>query len=136
MEALMDASYARMKKKFFEKATDYGTDGDVLADFKDEARDLEVSWFKVWHVFGYKHWRAVTAFARRGQVESEPIQGRIEDVIGYQFLLLGLIEDAKAEVSDFDPAHRVGGVDALSSRLALEDASFLSQQARRGGAPE
>ena len=81
------------------KGRDYaGGDEDALANFKAAAEQLGVSPYTIWAVYAHKHWSAVMSFVRAGgQVESEPIEGRLHDVILYCFLLLGLIEDAKGE---------------------------------------
>ncbi|MFA5696501.1 MAG: hypothetical protein WC917_03565 [Bacilli bacterium] len=75
------------------KNKDYATDGDPLAGFKKIAKDLGISPFQVWAVFASKHWNALTNFAKDGKVESEPIEGRIIDMINYTCLLHLLIKD-------------------------------------------
>jgi hypothetical protein len=75
------------------KNKDYSTDGDPLAGFKKIAKDLGISPFQVWAVFASKHWNALTNFAKDGKVESEPIKGRIIDMINYSCLLHLLIID-------------------------------------------
>ncbi len=65
--------------------------GDRTAAFKRIARDTEVTPEKVWYVFFSKHIGAIVSYIKRGQVESEPIDGRIDDAINYLVLLGDLI---------------------------------------------
>mgnify|MGYP001563727924 CR=1 FL=1 len=51
----------------------------------------------VWGIFAGKHWDAIMTYCRCGQVESEPVRGRILDLILYSYLLLGLVEDVGGE---------------------------------------
>ena len=78
------------------KNKDYSTDGDPLAGFKKIANDIGISPFQVWAIFASKHWNALTNFAKDGKVESEPIEGRIIDMINYSVLLHLLIIDSKS----------------------------------------
>ena len=77
------------------KGHDYAGETDSLANFKDEASVLDLRPEQVWAVFAGKHWRAIMTFCKEGDVASEPIEGRIHDLIMYGFLLLGIIEDRK-----------------------------------------
>lgn len=63
---------------------------DRIAAFRRVAADIDTTMAKVWATFAQKHWGAVMAFVKNGQVESEPIDGRINDLINY-FVLLGAI---------------------------------------------
>ena len=69
---------------------------DRIAAFRRIGRDIDVPMTKVWAIFAQKHWGAVMKFVKDGQVESEPIDGRINDLINY-FVLLGAIVDDMGE---------------------------------------
>lgn len=86
------------------KGRDYAGDEDALSNFKEEARALLLTPEQIWHVYHAKHYSAVTAYCREGKVESEPIEGRILDMILYGHLLLGLVRDAQ------EPRINVGGL--------------------------
>ena len=61
-------------------------------------KDFVVTPYQVWGIFAGKHVDAINSFIRNnGQVESEPIESRLHDLIVYSFLLLGLIEEQHAE---------------------------------------
>ncbi len=77
------------------KGKDYAGDEDALGNFKAAALQLGIEPEQVWAVYAHKHWSAIMSFCRAGQVESEPIEGRLHDIIVYSLLLLGLIEDRK-----------------------------------------
>lgn len=91
-----DEHYAKIAAINDAKGRDYAGDADALANFKAAAEQLGVDPNVIWAVYAHKHWSAIMSFVKNGQVESEPIEGRIHDCILYLFLLLGLIEDAKS----------------------------------------
>jgi len=85
MEALLELNNT--------KGREYAGDADALANFKGEAAELGLTAEQVWHVFANKHWRAISAYCRTGEVLSEDIDGRIRDLALYGFLLLGLARE-------------------------------------------
>lgn len=85
---------ARIQKLIDDKNADYaGLADSAFANFHEEAEALGITVETVWHVWVYKHWTAVTSFCKRGSVRSEPIDGRLDDVIGYCLLLKGIIRE-------------------------------------------
>lgn len=100
--AMMDRHYAEITEINRTKGHDYAGDDDALANFKEQAAELGLTPEQVWGVFAGKHVKAVHTFIREGDVKSEPIEGRIHDVILYHFLLLGLIEEKKSGGSEPD----------------------------------
>lgn len=95
-----DQHYAQIAAINDTKGHDYAGDADALRNFKDAARNLGLTPFQVWGVYAGKHWEAIQTFIREGDVASEPIEGRVHDIILYGFLLLGLIEDGKLKVEN------------------------------------
>lgn len=93
--ALMDDHYAKITEINRTKGHDYAGDDDALANFKQAAEKLGLTPEQIWGVYADKHWSAVMTFIKEGDVKSEPIEGRLHDVILYSFLLLGLIEEKK-----------------------------------------
>lgn len=78
------------------KNKDYSVDDDALAGFKFAARDAGITNYQAWLIFARKHWGAIATFCRNGgQLESEPIEERLKDMINYCTLLKCLIEDSK-----------------------------------------
>lgn len=106
-QALMQRHYETIVDTNSKKGADYAGDQDALASFKKAAERLGLTPEQVWAVYGDKHWSAIMTFCREGDVKSEPIEGRIIDVILYGFLLLGLIEEKKGAGITVDPMPRV-----------------------------
>lgn len=71
--------------------------GDRIAAFRRIAHDINIPMTKAWAVFCQKHWGAIMRFIKEGSVESEPIEGRITDVINYMVLLAAIIADENNE---------------------------------------
>lgn len=65
---------------------------DRLYNFRTAAEKFGISMEQVWAVYAYKHWTAIERYAKQGQVESEPIEGRIMDMINYLLLLNCIIK--------------------------------------------
>lgn len=92
---LADEAYNRIMEINRTKGADYAGTRDALANFKRHAETLNLSPEQIWAVYASKHWDAVMTYCRNGEVQSEPIEGRIDDVILYCFLQLGLVEERK-----------------------------------------
>lgn len=93
--ASMDATYAQIRSINETKGRDYASEQDALDNFKRHGASLGLRSEQIWAVYASKHWDAVLTFCRLGNVHSEPIEGRLHDVILYCFLLLALIEEAR-----------------------------------------
>lgn len=65
---------------------------DRIAAFKRIARDTGINPRQAWAVFAQKHWGAIMRYVKDGFVESEPVGGRINDMINY-LVLFGPIVD-------------------------------------------
>ena len=77
----------------YTKGNDYAGDEDVFANFKRNAQRLGLQPHEVWGVYFMKHIDAIETYLRTGNLESEPIESRIDDAILYLLLLRGMIED-------------------------------------------
>jgi hypothetical protein len=95
-------TYNRVREETFErvrtltqtKGKDYSTDDDALVNFKRHAQALGLTPHQVWAVYAGKHWDAIQTFIRtlgQGHQPSEPIAGRVDDLITYLTLLMGLL---------------------------------------------
>lgn len=73
------------------KGMAYSGQEDKLGNFKRLATKYKVSPLLVWAIFFGKHLDSVDAYIRGEYVDSEPITGRIKDLINYLFLLNALI---------------------------------------------
>jgi hypothetical protein len=91
---IIDDTFAEIRRIRESKGKDYSRgEADTLSNFKRHAAALGLTPEQVWAVYASKHWDAVVSFCKHGQVESEPIDGRIDDALTYLLLLKGLIAD-------------------------------------------
>lgn len=88
------------------KGADYSEGDDRLANFKEGASRLGLPIMKVWGTYFLKHIAAIEAYIRRGDVKSEPIEGRFADAINYLVLGRAIIEEQKATQKDPHPAQQ------------------------------
>lgn len=79
------------------KGVEYANDDhDANNNFKEIGKQLSMTPEQVLWVYVKKHLQAVESYLRRGSVLSnEPIEGRIHDIILYNFILLSLLEEKK-----------------------------------------
>jgi hypothetical protein len=106
-QALFKAMVAEEMKLLVTKGSEYASDHDALANFKDQARDVGVSPLVVLSVLMNKHYRSLQSYIRAGgkTKSNEPIEGRIADLRNYLALMAFLIKDLEAEkVEKKDPA--------------------------------
>lgn len=79
------------------KGRDYAGEDDALRNFRQHAGELGIAPEQVWAVFASKHWDAILSAVRHvgddGYQPSEPVEGRVLDLILYLFLFLGLQRD-------------------------------------------
>lgn len=75
------------------KGEEYAGNADALSNFKRRAHELGITPFQVWAVLAGKHWDAIESYCKTGEVLSEPIEGRIRDLVLYNLLLLGLVTE-------------------------------------------
>ena len=94
---LVDSARVRQDGLLKTKGADYTRhDPDRLSNFKRAAAAVGVTPFQAWAIYAGKHWDSIMAYVKTGKVESEAIEGRIDDLINYMYLLEGLInENAK-----------------------------------------
>ena len=86
-------------KIYDHKGADYTRgkgDLDRTDNFKMAADNNGITPLQAWGVYFYKHVSAVWRFLKDGKVESEPIEGRIHDVINYSILLLLLVKEMRS----------------------------------------
>lgn len=80
------------------KGHDYrqGNDADLLHNFRTVAKTVDEPMMKVWFTYFYKHYAALATYIKNdGQSESEPIEGRISDLIVYLLLFHEMVQQNK-----------------------------------------
>lgn len=96
-------------KKEFDKILDISStkgveyansDNDANANFNEIAEKMGLTPQQVLWIYATKHYQAITSYIRTGEVHSEPIEGRIHDLILYCFILLSLEYEHKIPVGE------------------------------------
>ena len=75
------------------KGEAYSGQEDKLGNFKRCAKLAGVGIKKAWFIYFVKHLDALSSYVRGEYKDSEPIDGRIKDLINYLFLLYGIIKE-------------------------------------------
>lgn len=73
------------------KGVEYSNSDDANANFRSDL-DIGIDEISSLSVFANKHYRAIRSFVRTRKIKSEPIQGRIHDLINYLLILLSMLE--------------------------------------------
>lgn len=97
---LIDDTFAQVVTLCETKGHEYSGDHDRLLNFKRNATALELLPSTIWAVYAAKHWDAIMQHLKDLQSGhyrklSEPIEGRIDDLILYALLLKGLLSEAR-----------------------------------------
>lgn len=90
------------------KGREYAGVQDKFANFKNTAKESETEAIKVLYIFMNKHYNAIQSYVRERKVYSEPIEGRIDDMILYLLLLKGMIKEKESRdklISDKPRTH-------------------------------
>jgi len=77
------------------KGMAYSGGEDKLGNFKRGEILSGVSPIIVWFIYFLKHFDALSSYIKEEYKDSEPINGRIIDMINYLFLLYALLEERK-----------------------------------------
>lgn len=87
------------------KGGEYAGDKDRLANFRRNAEALGLEMETVWAVYAAKHWDAVMQYVKdcakkTNRIRSEPIEGRVDDLIVYLLLFKLIIRDQSVNVPE------------------------------------
>lgn len=81
------------------KGVEYAnSDIDANNNFKEIADKLGIDKKTVLWIYATKHFQAITSYIKNGETLSEPIDGRIHDLILYLFILLSMDSDERIEI--------------------------------------
>lgn len=97
-EAIIEEAIAAIRKLSKEKGGEYAGDSDRLANFRRHAAENEVPMELIWKVYAGKHWDAVSQYIKdlvhsKTRPRSEPITGRVDDLIVYLLLFKLMYEE-------------------------------------------
>lgn len=106
-DALVNQTFAEINRLLIVKGGEYANAEDRLANFKRGAGLTGCTPLQVLFIYMSKHYDAVASFVQtsaKGEVRpsSEPIEGRLDDLINYCLLAKGLI--AEARIAGMDAA--------------------------------
>ena len=91
--------FKKCKEILLKKGKDYSSQEDCLSNFKRNAERLGLTKYQVWLVYFMKHIDSICNSIKYSpeypQVESEPLEGRIIDVINYAVILASLLKEDK-----------------------------------------
>jgi hypothetical protein len=95
-DTLLEATISQIKSLASLKGAEYAGDSDRLANFRRGGAELGVPAEEVWWIYTYKHWAAITQYisdirAGRSRLRTEPISGRLDDLIVYSILLKAIV---------------------------------------------
>lgn len=100
INAFLDECFQTMKSK----GHDYrqGDDTDILHNFRTVASAVDTDMMRVWYTYFFKHYAALVTYIKEGgQSESEPITGRVKDMIVYLLLFYKILDEAKQKIEEF-----------------------------------
>ncbi len=90
---LVDSARKRLDGILKVKGHDYSGEVDRLANFKRVGENLGIMPVTALATYMHKHWDSIMTFVREGKLQSEPIDGRLDDLHNYLYLLEGLIKE-------------------------------------------
>ena len=97
---ILDTLFAQVKDMNLKKGNDYAGNEDVLRNFKENAERIGITKEVVWAVYFNKHYDALMTFIKDGELKSEPVEGRVLDMIVYLCLFYGMLcEDGRLKAN-------------------------------------
>jgi hypothetical protein len=99
-ELLVQETYTESAKLLINKGGEYAGSDDRLANFKRGAALTGATPLQVCLIYLAKHFDAVTTYVRDEasgveRVRSEPIEGRLDDLLNYCILMKALVREAR-----------------------------------------
>ena len=88
----------RAEQLFTSKNSEYGDSGDILANFRRLAQQQDLPMSTVWMMLAGKHIDSIQQYVKdvrngKGRNRTEPMSGRIDDLIVYSILLLAIVNE-------------------------------------------
>jgi hypothetical protein len=97
-DLLLTATYTQMMDLARTKGSEYAHGADRLDNFRRAAKEFDIPMELVWRIYASKHWDSITTYIRdlvkgTDRQRSEPISGRIDDLLVYLLLLKAMVEE-------------------------------------------
>ena len=92
----------RAEQLFTSKNSEYGDNGDILANFRRLAQQQDLPMSTVWMMLAGKHMDSIQQYvkdvrANKGRNRTEPMSARIDDLIVYSILLLAIVNEEQVQ---------------------------------------
>lgn len=98
------------------KGKDYAEDGNAFRNFEEAAADTNSTIVQVIWVHLLKHWSALRHFVKRGDLASEGIASRLQDIANYCAILAAAIQGQ----DDKEAVPPIEVVDTLIKKFGLQ----------------
>lgn len=134
-EALVKDTFAECERIMSGKGHEYAGSEDRLANFKRGAVLTGATSLQVALIYLSKHYESIAAYVKKdaaGQAQSlsEPIGGRLDDLINYCLLMKGLIHEAEhVEVTTKVDPHIIETFGPLEKRFVIRAFGPLDKDA-------
>lgn len=95
---LITQTFTQIQDLSDKKGAEYSGDTDALANFKRNAYQIGLDPLQVWHIYASKHYDSICTYikeinSKEQRVLTEPIEGRVDDLITYLLLFKGLLKE-------------------------------------------
>ncbi len=95
---IITETFAKIQELSDKKGREYSGDDDALSNFKRNAAAIGLFPEQVWHVYAAKHYDSICTYIKdlgclQKHELTEPIEGRVDDMITYLLLFKGLIKE-------------------------------------------
>jgi hypothetical protein len=92
----------RAEQLFTSKNSEYGDNGDILANFRRLAQQQDLPMSTVWMMLAGKHIDSIQQYVKdvrgnKGRNRTEPMSARIDDLIVYSILLLAIVNEEQVQ---------------------------------------
>ena len=99
-------AFTNLLKLAKEKGEEYSSEADRLDNFRRNGKDNDVPMEVCWRIYAGKHWDAIGQYIRdlkngKDRTRSEPLVGRVDDLILYLILFRCMLDERTPPTSDF-----------------------------------
>ncbi len=96
---LVQETFAEIVRLGVQKGGEYAGDTDRLNNFRRNAANWGLTMEQCWGVYAGKHWDAIQQYIRDraagvDRVRTEPLSGRVDDMIVYLLLFKAMLDEA------------------------------------------
>jgi hypothetical protein len=97
-DKLLDETILQIKSLSTTKGAEYAHGNDRLDNFRRNGLEMGLPMETIWRVYALKHWDSITTYIKditKGTTRprSEPISGRVDDLIVYLLLLKAMLKE-------------------------------------------